>query len=130
MRSIVLVPIDPVAPRIVIERMAGADWRSDRDSGTALVIASPRSSTSPHQKTARRRREAAAQDADHRGRYGGRQEAIEPVHDPAVSRIDLPGVFAPNPGFDRGFERVAARRHGGEWRGAAHDRERFGKRDI
>src|SRR5712672_2487952 len=110
MRSIVLVPIDPVAPRIVIERMAGADWRSDRDSGTALVIASPRSSTSPHQKTARRRREAAAQDADHRGRQGG----IEPVHDPAMSRNDISGVLDAEPAFERGFEQVAGLRHGGE----------------
>src|SRR6267378_3929378 len=102
MRSIVLVPIDPVAPRIVIERMAGADWRSDRDSGTALVIASPRSSTSPHQKTARRRR------------HGGRQEAIEPVHDSAVSRNDMAGVLDAEPAFERGFEQVAGLRHGGE----------------
>src|SRR5260370_26484940 len=122
MRSIVLVPIDPVAPRIVIERMAGADWRSDRDSGTALVIASPRSSTSPHQKTARRRREAAAQDADHRRRHGGRQEAIEPVHDPAVSRNDMSAALDAEPAFERGLEQVAGLRHGGEEQGDATDR--------
>jgi hypothetical protein len=35
----VLEPIDPVAPRIVIERAACAGERSDREIGTALVIA-------------------------------------------------------------------------------------------
>jgi hypothetical protein len=35
----VLEPIDPVAPRIVIERAACDGARSDLNSGTALVIA-------------------------------------------------------------------------------------------
>src|SRR5215467_13941561 len=104
MRSIVLAPIEPVAPKMVIERTAGMAARADLDSGTALVIASS-GFLSPHQKSARRRRHAAARDD------GRRHESVEPVHDAAVSGNDMACVLDAEPPLDRRLEQVAGLRH-------------------
>ena len=83
-RSMVLLPMEPVAPRSVTVRSLGAGTgRSNARRDVSGFI------TSPHQQTAARRLEPAAQQPDQRGYNARGDEAVEAVHQSAVARDEM-----------------------------------------
>ena len=76
-----LVPIEPVAPSSVTVRSVGAGAGRSKARGDVSDFIDL-----PHQQTAARRLEPAAQQSDQRGHHAGRDEAVEAIHQPAVAR--------------------------------------------
>src|SRR5690242_17193099 len=96
---------------MVTERTAAAGARSDRDSGTALVIRITKLFADcwvlPHQQAARRGVQAAAGDADGRCDRDRSHEAVEPVHHAAMSGNDMARVLDAEPPLDCRLQKVA-----------------------
>src|ERR1700687_5783952 len=100
MRSTVLAPTDPVAPRIVTDRGVSAGDTLAADSLAPALIASP------HQKAARRRGQPTTYDAENRRSRGRGQKAVETVHQTSMSGDDVTCVLHTESPFDRGFAQV------------------------
>src|SRR4051794_9890497 len=103
MRSTVLPPIEPVAPRSVMLRTALAGFARTEDVFTDI--------NSPNQKAARGRIEAAARQADKRRRHHGGQVTVEPVHQATVTRQETAGILDVEEALERGFDQVAGLRN-------------------
>src|SRR4051794_4608716 len=103
MRSMVLVPIDPVAPRIVTRLTPGAGIGFDRASVAVIV--------SPYQQATRGIVEAAADDADDAADERRRPETIEPVHHTAMTRNKVARVLGAEPALEPGFQKIPELRH-------------------
>src|SRR5262245_60884295 len=100
MRSTVLAPIEPVAPSSVSERSPFDDgFGAARTTSVFIVL--------PHQQSAARHLEAAPQQSDQRGHDTCRDEAIEPVHQPAVTGDKVARILGAEPALEKGFEEVA-----------------------
>src|SRR5215813_12458366 len=101
----VLAPIDPVAPRSVTVRSRGLDaGRSKAAREVSGVI------DSPYQQAPSGRLEAAARQSDERRDDTGGHEAVEPVHQAAMSRDEMTRILGPEPALEDGFEDVAGLR--------------------
>jgi len=83
-RSMVLLPIDPVAPRSVTVRSRGASTgRSNARRDVSGFI------NSPLQQTAARRLEPAAQQPDQRSHDARGDEAVEAIHQTTVAGNEM-----------------------------------------
>src|ERR1700677_557231 len=98
-KSIVLSPIEPVAPRTVTARTADAGALLLRN-GTALIF-------SPNHKTAADAIHAAPQKTKNRCQDHRRDEAVETVEQPAMPWNDLAGVLDAKTAFHSGFKEIA-----------------------
>src|SRR5665647_617465 len=110
MRSTVLAPIDPVAPRIVMLRMLPAGSAAARASvdDTRSLGASPLGvMRSPYQQPARRVLETAAQHSDHAADKRRGPETVEPIHHPAVAGNEMAGIIGAEFALDPGFQQIA-----------------------
>src|SRR6185437_9817438 len=100
MRSSVLEPIEPVAPRMVRLR-------------TSIRL--------PYQQAARGALQSAAREADQTAHERGGPEAIEPVHDAAVSRDETARVLDAEATLDRRLQEVAGLRRNRQQQGDGRD---------
>src|ERR1700688_4370950 len=103
MRSMVLAPIEPVAPRMVMRRSPSAGPGFERASVTVIG--------SPYHKAACGIIEAAAQHADQTTGDRGRPKTVEPVHHAAMSGNKVAGVLGAEPALDPRFKQIAELRH-------------------
>jgi hypothetical protein len=92
---------------MVTLRIAGTDTGSRLTRGTALIA-------SPHEEAAGGAVEPTAGDSQDGGRARRRQEAVETIHHPPMSRNDAAGVLDPEPPFDRRLEQIAGLSYGGK----------------
>src|SRR5690242_14801342 len=99
MRSTVLAPIEPVAPRMVMLRSAEEARLSTSPIGTLLRI-------SPHQQSARRRLEAAAHKPDQSGDDRRRRKTVEAVHQAPVTGNELARILGAEAALQHRFEDV------------------------
>src|SRR6185437_1008030 len=102
-RSIVLSPIDPVAPRTVTVRTADAAALLLR-KGTALIAL-------PNHKTATDAIHAAPQKPENRGQNHCGDKTIETVEQAAMAGNDMAGVLDAEAPLDGGFEQIAKLRN-------------------
>src|SRR5438552_10234678 len=115
MRSMVLAPIEPVAPSTVTLRSAARTAGLDRRSGlpffiTSLHRTSPhrQPTLSPHHEPARWRFEPAAGEPDECRDGGRRYKAVEAIHQSPMAGDQMAGILGPEAAFERGFEQVAS----------------------
>src|SRR5581483_8117431 len=98
-KSIVLSPMEPVAPNTVTLRTAPAAALLLRN-GTALIV-------SPNHKTGSGATRAAAQNSQNRRERDRRDIAIQAVHQPAMAGNDVTGVLHAEAALDCGLEEIA-----------------------
>src|SRR3984885_11797495 len=98
-KSIVLSPIEPVAPKTVTARTADAEALLLRN-GTALIF-------SPNHKTAADAIHAAPQKSQNRRQDHRRDKAVETIEQSAMSGNDLAGVLDVEPAFHCRFKQIA-----------------------
>ena len=105
-RSIVLEPIEPVAPNSVTERGTGCATgaKSTRGNPTPAAISSA-SSTLPYQQAACRCSNPMVNRADDEGSQSGEDESIEPIHQPSMPGDEMTGVLGAEAPLDGGFQR-------------------------
>src|SRR3954464_15992152 len=103
-RSMVLEPMEPVAPRIVTPRTA---------AGLTFGRV-PFGINSPKPEAARGCFEAPACETHHGCGCCCCQKPVEAVHQPAVARDEMAGILRAEVALDRGFEQIAGLRHYGE----------------
>src|SRR5664279_3108663 len=94
----VLSPIEPVAPRTVTARTADTAALLLRN-GTALIF-------SPNHKTAADAIRAGPQKSENCRQHHRGDEAIEAIHQPAMTGNDLAGVLDAEAAFDRGLQEI------------------------
>src|SRR6185437_6625974 len=99
-RSIVLAPIEPVAPRMVIPRTPVAGLASDRTALTAVMY-------SPYQQPPCGCSVAATQQSHHTPRKCRSPEPVEPIHHAAMTGNNLACILGIELTLDPGFEEVA-----------------------
>src|ERR1700739_2972775 len=95
----VLSPIEPVAPSTVTLRtfvLAALLLRN----GTEFIV-------SPNHKTAANTIGTMPQKSENGRQHKHGHQAVEPVHEPAMARDDVAGIFHTEPALDRGFEEIA-----------------------
>src|SRR6185437_6618695 len=98
-KSIVLSPIEPVAPRTVTARTADTGALLLRN-GTALIF-------SPNHKTAADAIHAAPQKTENRCQDHRRDETVEAIEQPAVPGNDLAGVLDAETAFHCRLKEIA-----------------------
>src|ERR1700733_3166936 len=98
-KSIVLSPIEPVAPRTVTARTADAGALLLRN-GTALIF-------SPNHKTAADAIHAVPQKTENRRQHHCRDKAVETIEQPAMARNDSAGVLDAETAFNSRFKEIA-----------------------
>src|SRR6185312_12238672 len=98
-KSMVLSPIEPVAPSTVTLRSPEAAALLLRN-GTALM-------NSPNHKTAADAIHAVPQSPENSRHNNRRHQTVEPVHQPTVTGNGVAGILDAKAAFDCGFEEVA-----------------------
>ena len=98
-KSIVLSPIDPVAPRTVTVRTADAAALLLRN-GTGLM-------NSPNHKTAADAIHAAPQKTEKCRQHHRGDESVETIHQSAMPGNDMAGILDAETPFHRGFKEIA-----------------------
>src|SRR5690242_749555 len=96
------MPIEPVAPSNVTARSAGTADDCVRKRGTVM--------RSPQQQAVGCRAKAFMQDANSRRKDRGSDEAVDPVHHPAVAGNELAGILGAEATLHGGFEQIASLR--------------------
>src|ERR1700688_3939513 len=106
----VLVPTDPVAPRMVIRRTAAA---GNGSLWASFVVEEWPSAVmrSPYQESARGRIETTAQQSDRAANKRCAPETIETIHHATMTGNELACILGTEPAFDPGFEKIAQLRH-------------------
>src|SRR5674476_347735 len=105
----VLTPIEPVAPRIVMLRMAASGSGFDR---TRLVKEWPVGvMRSPYQQPARGAVPTTAQQSDQAADERGGPKAIEPIHHAAMTGNELACILGTELALDPGLQQIAELRH-------------------
>ena len=102
-----LDPIEPVAPSSVTERGTGAS--STLASGCFFFIA-----LLPYQQAAGRCSGSRANEADKESGYSSDEEAVEAIHEAAVTRNEVACVLGPKAPLDGKLEQVAGLRQDGQ----------------
>src|SRR5260221_3596094 len=103
-RSMVLVPIEPVAPSSVIDISFARGAASALANGTTDIDIT---SASPQQQPARRSVRPPAHQSDHCCHAGGSNETVKSVHQPAMPGNHMASILYPEPALDYRFESVS-----------------------
>src|SRR6185312_6416443 len=116
-------PIEPVAPRMVMPRSAGAAIGCDRARPVGVIV-------SPYQQAARGRIEATARQTEQHADQRSGPKAVQPVHDSAMPRYELARILRAKTALEGGFEQVSCLRNHRKHQSNKDDDDPIGSRDV